>query len=85
MEEVFDICAAISEAAAAFANERGISPDTCFVSREIYRVLVEKNAADHAIGNLIIGSFAVGAIVTRTAQLRVIIDENLNGCELSVG
>ncbi len=84
MKDVFDISEAVNEAAAAYLEETGLAPVRCCVSPDIYRMLVEQNAAQHDIGNLLIASRPVTSILTDTAQLRVIIDESLHDCELSV-
>jgi hypothetical protein len=84
MNGTFDIAAMVSEQTARFFQRTGIAPAICRVSRDIYRALVEQKAAENAIGNLIIATFAATSIVTDTAKLRVVIDEMLSGPEVCV-
>ncbi len=84
MKRVFDIAAEIDEQVAGFAERMGEKPQTCCVSREIYRLLVEENAAKCGVGNLVVGTYEVNAIATDTACLQVVIDEALEGCEIRV-
>jgi len=84
MNGVFDIAAAVSEKTADFLERTGIVPAICYVSREIYRALVESSASVRDLGNLIIGTYAITGIETDKAHLRIVIDEKLTGTELCV-
>jgi hypothetical protein len=84
MKRVFDIAAEVDEQVARFVDRTGNDPETCCVSEEIYRLLVEENAAKAGIGNLIIGTYAVSGIITDTAYLRLVIDESLVDCAIRV-
>ncbi len=84
MNSVFDIATAISKQSASFLAQTGVAPAICRVSRELYRALVERSAAVSSIGDLIVGTYAVTAIATETAKLRIVIDEVLAGTEVFV-
>lgn len=84
MKRVFDIAAELDEQVARFIERTGTDPETCCVSREIYRLLVEENAGKASIGNLTIGTYAVTGIITDAAYLRVVIDETLGECDIRV-
>lgn len=85
MNGVFDIAEAIGEKAARFLEETGITPAVCFVSRELYRLLIEQKATAKSLGNLIIASYPVTRILTGTLQISIVIDETLCGEDLNIG
>lgn len=77
MNEVFDLVAAIVERANEFSDRTGVSASSISLSPSSYRRLLEINARQTAIGNLIIGCVPINEIEVPAARLRVVIDEML--------
>lgn len=85
MNSVTDITSAIALMAAKFFEDTGITPAVCCVSRELYRLLVEQNAAAKGMGNLIIATHAVTRILSGASGISIVIDETLSGRDICFG
>lgn len=75
MNKVFDVMQAINEKTKMYHEKTGKKPATLFVSRDIYRRLVE--IMSFALGNLVIGCSPLSELETGLGKLRVVIDEML--------
>ena len=76
MNKVFDVMQAINEKTEMYHEKTGKKPATLFVSRNIYRRLVE--IMSFALGNLVIGCRPLSELQTSLGKLQVVIDEMLS-------
>lgn len=77
MNQVFDLLQEIREAAALFAERAGQKATVVSLSPGSYRRLLEIQASEHAIGNLIICCAPIHEIALYDGKLSVLIDEML--------
>lgn len=84
MNQVFDLIAEIAERTAEFVERTGYRASSVFLSPLSYRRLLEIQAQENAIGNLIIGCASIAEIAIPGGTLRVIIDEMLSDTDVVV-
>ena len=75
MNKVFDVMQKINEKTEMYHEKTGKKPAMLFVSREIYRRLIEMMSI--GLGNLVIGCSPLSELETSLGKLRVVIDEML--------
>lgn len=84
MNTVYDFIDVLNKKILAHLARGNRNPSRVEVSRCLYRRLMEMKSAESAIGNLILGSFAVTEIRADSGNLEVIIDEMLSDTSIEI-